>query len=335
MTKDSSTTPVLYAKARARSNIALAKYWGKIDPELNLPAVPSISITLDPMVTETSVAFTETIKKDLFILDGRPASAAELRRVIEVVDTVRTQRNISLPVRIESRNSFPTASGLASSASGFAALVAAVVKAAGLPIELSELSVLARRCSASAARSIYGGFVELAVGIEGDDVLASRQLAPPEHWGELRMIVAVTAEDRKKITSTTGMNLTREQSPYYEAWRKTAPLLANQIRQSILDKDLSTLGSAMEKSALAMHACAMAASSRLIYWQPATVAALHRVRQLREEEGMEVWATVDAGPHVKALCHVKDAPAVEKQMAQVPGVMRTIAAKPGPGVELL
>ncbi|HEY2735510.1 MAG TPA: diphosphomevalonate decarboxylase [Polyangiales bacterium] len=321
------------ASARARANIALAKYWGKSDPIANLPAVPSISMTLDPLITETTVAFSSDLEQDELILNEQPALAIEVGRATQLLDRVRIEAGLSARARVTSKNQFPTASGLASSASGFAALAAAARAAAGLPFDPTKTSSLARRSSASAARSVFGGYVELPAGSPGDDALAAHVLAPPEHIA-LRIVVAVTAEGRKNVGSTDGMTHTRSTSPYYEAWVSAAPRLADEVREGLRTRDLPRIGRAMEQSTLAMHACGLAADPGLIYWQPATLAAFARVRELRAG-GIEVYATMDAGPHVKALCHADDAAAVSRGLAETPGVLRTLLAGPGHGVEIV
>jgi diphosphomevalonate decarboxylase len=320
------------AKARARANIALAKYWGKADVELNLPAVPSISLTLDPLLTETSVELRSDLSEDEFWLNDTAARGGELQRASELLDRVRAEAGTKLHARIRSKNHFPTASGLASSASGFAALGAAARKAAGLPFDAAKTSALARQSSASAARSVFGGFVELSAGRPGDASLAARVLHPPDHWA-LCIVVAVTAEGRKAVGSTDGMTHTKLSSPYYAAWVEAAPLLAAEVRAGLLAKNLEQVGRAMEQSTLAMHACALAADPGLLYFQPATLAAFAKVRELRAD-GTLVYATMDAGPHVKALCRAQDAAVVSRALAGVPGVLRTLLAAPGAGVEV-
>ena len=147
-----------FVHARACANIALAKYWGKNDLELNLPAVPSISMTLDGLVTKTRVRFDERLDADVVQLDGREATESEARRVVELLERVRGYAKTRAFAEVHSENAFPTAAGLASSASGFAALSAAACKAAGLDFSPKRLSRVARRSSASAARSLFGGF---------------------------------------------------------------------------------------------------------------------------------------------------------------------------------
>lgn len=323
---------VAEASARACANIALAKYWGKADAKRNVPAVPSISLTLDQLVTETRVRFDPALPSDVVRLDGRRATAAEAERVVTMLDRVRRESQLRLSAHVTSHNHFPTAAGLASSASGFAALAAASSAAAGLRLNARRLSALARASSASAARSIYGGFVELPAGSRGDVDLAARQIAPPEHWN-LRLVVALTELGEKKVGSTEGMERSRKTSPYYQAWLDQAPKWSRKIKRAIKERDLDTLGSAMEQSTLAFHCCAITSDPPILYWAPATLAALATVRGLRER-GVPAWATMDAGPHVKVLCEVGAATRVRQALDRTPGVTRTWVAKPGPDVEV-
>lgn len=320
------------ASARACANIALAKYWGKADVKRNVPAVPSISLTLDQLVTETRVRFDTALKSDVVRLDGRRATAAEAQRVISMLDRVRREAQMRLRAHVTSHNHFPTAAGLASSASGFAALAAAASAAAGLRFNARRLSALARASSASAARSIYGGFVELPAGSRGDADLAARPIAPVGHWN-LRLIVAATEPGQKKVGSTEGMERSRKTSPYYEAWLNQAPRWSRKIKRAIKERDLDTLGATMEQSTLAFHCCAITSDPPILYWAPATLAALATVRELRER-GVSVWATMDAGPHVKVLCGVGNATRVRQALDRTSGVTRTWVAKAGPGVEV-
>lgn len=320
------------ASARACANIALAKYWGKSDVKRNIPAVPSISMTLDQLVTETRVRFDPSLTADSVRLDGRRASTEEAARVVAMLDRVRRQARIRIRARVSSHNHFPTAAGLASSASGFAALAAAACAAAGLRSNPRRLSALARASSASAARSIYGGFVELPAGKRGDADLAARQLAPSAHWN-LRLIIAQTVSGPKKVGSTEGMERSRKTSPYYATWLVQAPKWARTIKRAIKDRDLDLLGPAMEQSTLAFHCCAITSIPSIFYWAPETLSALDTVRGLRDR-GVSAWATMDAGPHVKTLCDASDAARVRQALDRTAGVTRTWVTKPGPGVEV-
>ncbi len=320
------------ARAIARANIALAKYWGKSDDATNLPAVPSVSLTLDPLVTETTVTFDPGLDADAFVLDGEPAREGELARVRALLDEVRAASGLTDHARVESANQFPTAAGLASSASGFAALAGAASRAAGLDEPLEVLSARARRASASAARSIWGGVVELPAGEPGDDALSARPLAGPDHW-DLRVVVAVTAAGRKPIGSRAAMRQSRTGSPYYDAWVAQSFESARAITEALMERDFDRLAPLVERSFLAMHAVAMTNEEAVIYWQPGSVAALHRVRALRAD-GVPVCATMDAGPHVKAICVADAADHVQAALEETEGVLRTLVARPGPGLEL-
>jgi diphosphomevalonate decarboxylase len=320
------------ATAVAHPNIALAKYWGKRDYGANLPAVPSLSVTLAGMATTTTVTFDPELQADELTLGGAPAAEVPMRRVVEMLDRVRVAARIGHFARVVSANDFPTAAGLASSASAFAALAIAATAAAGLELTPEAASDLARRSSVSAARSIFGGFVELPAGQPGDEVLSARPVAPADHWA-IQIVVVVCREGPKEVSSSDGMRHTARTSPYFPAWVETAPALFAQVREGLLQLDLEQLGAAAEQSALMMHAAAIAAAPGVIYWKGATVEALEEVRRLRRS-GVEAFATIDAGPHVKVITTAEEAPAVARAMEQVPGVIRTILARPGAGARI-
>lgn len=320
------------ARAKAHANIALAKYWGKADVGLNLPAVPSISMTLSPLLTETVVTFNEELEHHTFTLDGSKARPKELERASALLDRVRSEAGLDSFASVVSRNDFPTAAGLASSASGFCALAAAARSAAGLRFDRQQISALARQSSASAARSAFGGFVELPMGRPGDRDLCAKTLHEADHW-DLRIVVAVTAEGRKAVGSTDGMGHTEETSPYYRAWVDAAPGLTDEVREGLAARDLQRVGEAMEQSTFAMHACAMAAAPGLVYFRPATLAAIETVRRMRLE-GTPAYFTADAGPHVKTLCEAMHVDEVCAKLNATPGVLRTLVAEPGAGVSV-
>jgi diphosphomevalonate decarboxylase len=223
------------------------------------------------------------------------------------------------PARIVSSNSFPTAAGLASSASGFAALAVAACKAAGLDKSERELSALARLGSGSAARSVPGGWA-----IWRDE--AAEQLHPPGFF-DVRMVVAVCAAGPKEIGSRDGMRSTRETSPYHAAWLEQCARDLDGATAALAHKDLNALGAIAERNALSMHADALAAAPPLLYWQPATIACLQRIARLRAA-GVSAWATIDAGPHVVALCAAAEAARVADALAVLPGVIDTLVCAP-------
>jgi diphosphomevalonate decarboxylase len=322
--------------AVAHPNIALAKYWGKLGGAVNLPAVPSLSVTLAGMTTLTRVSVDDALAADRFELDGREASGRPLERVSAMLDALwaRAGRSAARPrAEVVSANDFPTAAGLASSASAFAALAVAGDAALATGLTTASLSSLARSISASAGRSLYGGFVVLPAGRHGHPDLAAEPLADPHHW-DLRLIVAVTTEDAKEVGSTEGMNHTAASSVLYPAWVEAAPAIFDRVREAVLARDLEGLGTAVEQSTLAMHASALAADPGVIYWNGTTVEVMRFVRRIRRR-GTPAFFTMDAGPHVKVVTTRSHVPALVEALSAVPGVLRCIVAEPGEGARVV
>jgi diphosphomevalonate decarboxylase len=316
------------ACAIAHSNIALAKYWGKSDAARMLAAVPSLSMTLDGLRTITTVETDPGLAEDTVDLGGAPATGRPRERVVALLARVRQLAGATTPARVASVNDFPTASGLASSASGFAALAVAASRAYGLDLSLEEQSRLARQGSISAARSVFGGFVAL----EADSETAVR-VAPADHF-DLSMAVAVTTMGEKDVGSSEGMARTAETSPYFAGWVADAPHTFAEARDAVLAKDFTRLGEAVERSALRMHATMMAARPPILYFNAATLAVLHAVRALRRQ-GLEAYCTMDAGPHVKVLTRTPDLAAASQELAAVPGVVRILQTGVGPDAHVV
>ena len=313
-----------FAVATAHPNIALSKYWGKRAGVGNVPAVPSLSVTLAGLSTTTSVTFDPRLKADSLELNAVEGFGTQLARAKELLERVRAENGDTTFARIVSRNDFPTASGLASSASGFAALALAAVRAGGLDWSADRVADLARQSSASAARSVFGGFVEL----DGEH---ARAFAPKSALG-LRVLVCVTTEESKTVSSTDGMKRTADTSPYYGAWLENAPRIHASLRDALLANDFQKVGELAESSALAMHASAMAAG--VVYVTGATLAALAEVRAIRAD-GVPAYATIDAGPHLKCLVQDANVSKVKERLARVPGVLRIIEAAPGDGARIV
>jgi diphosphomevalonate decarboxylase len=318
----------LSATVQAHANIALAKYWGKADVRRNLPAVPSLSLTLSGMRTTTQVAFLPELAGDELVLSGVTQQGKPLARATRLLDEVRELAGVKTRARVRSHNDFPTASGLASSASGFAALALASVRALGLELPIERVSALARAASASAARSLFGGYVELGASAE-----SAARVAPPEHW-PLCMLVAVTSEAAKDTGSTDGMQHTASTSPYYPTWVSDSPRLFEAVKAAVLAKDFERLAPAVEQSALMMHASMLAAAPALVYFRPATLGVIEVVRAERRA-GVACCFTIDAGPHVKVLCEPDAVPRLKRVLAEVPGVLRLLESTPGPDAALV
>jgi len=320
------------AVAEANTNIALVKYWGKRDARLNLPAVGSLSLTLDGLTTRTEVRFDAALGTDSLVLNGEPAGGEPLRRVGKFLDLVRELSGSKLRAQVTSANNFPTAAGLASSASAFAALAVAATKAANVSLNGRELSQLARRGSGSAARSVFGGFVHLHKGTsaDGSDCWAE----PIESDWNVRLVVAVTSEGPKATLSTDGMQHTAETSPFYAQWIATHDADLTTARQAIATRDIEALGVVTERSCLTMHASAMAARPAVVYFTGATIDGFRAVQAMRKD-GLPAWFTCDAGPHIKALTVAQHADEVAARLSKVPGVLRTRVCAPGPAARIV
>ncbi len=331
----SETSRVLgTATASAHPNLALVKYWGKRNRALNVPAMGSLSVTLAAFSTRTTVTFLEPGEPDRVVLNGKEADSGTSLRVCRFLDLVREEAGLRASCLVRTANDFPTAVGLASSASAFAALALAACEAAGLTPSPGDLSILARRGSGSAARSVFGGFVEMRTGTRADGLdTVAEVLAPPEHW-DLRVVVVITDSRPKTRTSTEGMIHTADTSPYYQAWLDSHEADLTQARRAILDRDIEALGPVVEHSALKMHAAAMAARPGIIYWNGRTLDVIHLVQDLRRQ-GVPAYFTVDAGPQVKILTLPEHVDRVVREVSAIPGIVRVHQSGVGEGVKVL
>ncbi len=317
----------MQSTARAHPNIALIKYWGKRSSELNLPAVGSISITLADLYTDMSIELDSELEADELSLNGQPAPDL-LPRISTCIDSVLGASRDR--VRIGSTSNFPVAAGLASSASAFAACVVAADALDQETRSVAELANLAGRVSGSAARSLYGGFAELA---NANDSVEVEELLAPEAW-PLQVIVAITSEARKPVGSGEAMEISRRTSPFYSQWLAEQGDDLDRARNAIAERDFAALAAVAEHNCLKMHSVMWTSRPPLVYWTSSTIACMETVRHLRDE-GESVFFTIDAGPQVKAICAPGSAARVEAALAGTPGVIRTLRTKLGEGARLL
>jgi diphosphomevalonate decarboxylase len=286
------------ASAFAPANIALVKYWGKRNEELNLPVTSSLSVSLGSHGTETKICLS-TVPRDEAILNGQPLPARTkfAKNLSVYLNLFRPSPTVFF--RVETQNTIPTAAGLASSASGFAALILALNDLFGWELEARHLSILARLGSGSACRSIYTGFVEWEAGADEDGMDSYAQPLPVV-WPELRVAVLTISEDQKAISSREAMRRTRRTSSLYDSWPVKVAHDLELVKSAIDARDFELLGRTAESNALAMHATGLAAWPPVLFWHPQTVAAMHDTWALRDA-GLPLYFTVDAGPNVKLL----------------------------------
>ncbi|MGB7539379.1 MAG: diphosphomevalonate decarboxylase [Anaerolineales bacterium] len=319
------------ATAVAHPNIAFIKYWGNRNDELRLPASGSISMNLAGLETVTSVAFDPRRTEDEFVFDGVLQSGPALARVSAHLDRLRSRAGSSLKARVESRNNFPMGAGIASSASGFAALTLAGAAALGLSLSERELSILARRESGSASRSIPAGFVEWhAADTDGDSFAES--IAPPEHWA-LADVIAILDSRPKETGSAEGNRLART-SPRQAARVADAPRRLAVCRRGVREKDFAALAEIVEEDTRLMHEVMRTSIPALNYLAPATEELMRLISAWRTR-GMPVAYTIDAGPNVHCLCPAESAAEVEHRLREIPSVQRVMTARPGGGARVV
>lgn len=310
---------------RAHSNIALVKYWGKKDSKLKIPLNNSISLTLDSLHTTTSAEISDIDK--VFFSDHEVTDKEE-KKIIDLVDIIRNDFKINKKVIINTKNNFPTASGLASSASGFAALAYAIDKVFELNLSDIEISRYARLGSGSACRSIYGGFSEWLKGDKEDGSDSYAIQIKDENYWDISMLVIIVDDNKKDKGSTEGMDLTVKTCPFYPAWLETIEKDLNEVRDGIIKKDLEKVGLVMEHNCLKMHATMMTTQPSIIYWKPATLKIIQMVKDLREN-GINCYFTIDAGANVKILCENYDVNKIKMYLKDTNGIKNIIWCKSG------
>lgn len=313
------------ATAIANPNIAFIKYWGDVDPQLRIPVNGSISMNLDGLYTRTTVSFDAQLMLDELRLDGKVVTGVRFDRVTHFLDQVRQMAGLKAYAIVVSENNFPSGTGIASSASAFAALSLAASTAAGLQLDEQALSRLARRGSGSACRSVPGGFVEWKPG-NSDLNSFSTSIAPPDHWALIDCI-AIVSYEHKETGSREGHALAGT-SPLQAARVADTPRRLDLCREAILNQDFEAFTEIVELDSNLMHAVMMTSQPRLIYWQPATLAIIQIVKELRRE-GIPVCFTIDAGPNVHVLTKAEHAPVVIANLSHVPGVSEVLSAQPG------
>jgi diphosphomevalonate decarboxylase len=317
--------------AKAPANIAFIKYWGKKDEKLRLPMNNSISMNLSEVYTTTSVEFSKNLKSDTLKIDGKFPEDKEKERVVKHLNLIRSLAKTDLKARVESRNNFPKGTGLASSASGFAALTLAASGAAGLNLSEKELSIIARLGSGSACRSLPDGFAEWKAG-DSSETSYAYSLYPPNYW-DICDVIAIVGEASKKVSSTEG-HVLAESSPFFRARISGMPKKVNEIKKALKEKDFTRFGEILEEEAVNMHAVMMTSKPALYYWLPETLITIISIIKWRDE-GLESYFTIDAGPNVHVICQAKYAPRIKRRLVKLNGVKRVVINKPSTGARLI
>lgn len=319
------------ATAIAPSNIAFTKYWGKKDEILRLPLHGTISLTLSNLLTTTTVEFSDMYKEDEIIINGGGQEAGEAERVIKHLDRIRKMAKINHKAKMVSNNNFPIGTGLASSASGFAALTLAGVTAAGLKLSEKELSILARQGSGSACRSIPGGFVEWLDGDTSETSYAV-QIFPPKSWA-IADVVAIISQGRKVVSSTIGQQAVHT-SPFLKARVSQMAEKNKLLKKLIKERNFERFGNLVEAEALQFHAITLTQNPPLIYWTPNTVLLMKLVQNWRSK-GLAVYFTVDTGQDIHIFVEQKNVNTLKAKLKTLKEVKDIIVNTPGEGTRLI
>ena len=319
------------ATAIAHPNIALIKYWGNTDQSLRIPANGSLSMTLGGLESQISVRLSSDLQHDRLSINGRSADPDMVRRASLHLDLIRGRAGIDTPAEVTSESNFPMGAGIASSAAAFAALTVAASHAAGLRLERRELSRLARQGSGSAARSIFGGFVELiADGTDSGSI--GQPLAPADHWQIVDLIVIVS-DEAKQTGSTEGHSIA-DSSPLQAARVSDAPRRLAACREAVRSRDFARLAEIVENDSDLMHAVMMTSQPPLHFWLPQTVQLMHEIRALRSR-GLAACYTIDAGANAHCLCLPESEAGLSEALLALLPEATVLRASPGRGARLV
>lgn len=320
------------ATCKSPANIAFIKYWGKSNPKTRVPQNNSISMCLSDLFSVCTVEFDEKYDKDkVQFLNEKVVKDREIKRIIKVLDRVREKACVSHKAKVATKNNFPKATGIASSASGLSSVTMAAATAVGLELDKKEMSKLARLASGTACRSIPDGFAEWKKGTSPKNSYAE-QIYPPEYW-EIVDVVAIVTKKMKKISSTKGHHLA-DTSPFYKKRIEEIPEKIKKIKSAMKKKDFSEFGQIIEKEALNMHAICMTSQPPILYWEGATMTIMRKVQQWRSQ-GLPVYFTIDAGPTVHVICEKKNSEKIQEKLKEIKGIDRISINRPGKGARLL
>lgn len=282
------------ATAKAHPIQGVVKYHGMRDDIKRLPYHDSISVCTAPSRSKTTAAFEQDRDENHYVLDGEPVTGAGATRIDRIVNAVIERSDLvteDYGVRLESENNFPTNIGLGSSSSGFAAAAVALAEAAELDCTLPELSAIARRGSASAARAVTGGFSELRAGLSDEDCRSHRIETDLED--DLRVVVGEVLAYK----DTDDAHKEAADSHMFDARRAYVQDQLVECREALREGDFDRTFAIAERDSLSLAATTMTGPNAWVYWQPETLAIFETVRELRDD-GVPVYFSTDTGATV-------------------------------------
>ena len=313
--------------AIAHPNFALIKYWGKADSIQNIPAMSSISLTVDTLASTTQISQQPEVQENIWELNGERQS--DLGQILPTLDYLSEVGEVKEPCLIQSDNNFPTAAGLASSASGVASIVVAYNRFFDLGLTNKQMTKAAMLGSGSAPRSLLSGLVLLNVENQFD----CQTLAEPNQW-PLSVVVCITDDKRKTVSSREGMEISRKTSPLYESWLKVNASHIEQAKKAINERNLRALGQVSEENCKQMHEVMRTSNPSINYMTNKTIDCINAIEGIRSS-GFDLFHTVDAGPQVKIICKTEDSGLIQKRISSLPSVRQTLVANIGYGARVI
>lgn len=323
----------MLSTAVAHPNKAIVIYWGNTDDHRNIPSRTSLSMTLQGVNHELDYTVTlktdEGSQRDRVIIDGSEDKGEIYNDFVRHLDMMRRYTGFKEKLIVATRKTFPIGSGLAGSAAAASALAEAFAGLIDGGMERKRISIMARRGSGSAARSVFGGFVKLQTGT--DEESFGVQLWDEKHW-DLCDVIVVVDPGMKKVKSRDGMRLSKQTCPrkLYSNFVRTAEGHVRQAADAVAIRDLEALGKVYEADNTLFRTVCMNTRPPLDYWSNATHEVFAAVTRLRSE-GIPAFAGTDAGPNVHILTGFRHAKKVIKKAKEVVGVNEVIHAIPGQG----
>jgi len=289
------------ATAVAHPIQGLVKYHGLKDPKLRIPFHDSISVCVKALCTITTVETDRTLRQDSVVVNGRRLVKRDLERAKAVLNGLRDAAGYSGYFRVESENSIREGKGLGFSASGFAALGAAVCEALGLDLDPTSLSEIVRLGAGSATRSLAGGFAMWYANKRGRSY--AEQLAGPEAVDLAIVIVPIPSAVKTDEAHAEVLS-----SPLFSARLKRVGKTVETMKRAIEEGRIPTIGRLAEEDSLDLHAITMTGKSHMILWEPETIRIIREVVKMRRG-GIPAWYSIDTGPSVfinTPLSHMKE-----------------------------
>lgn len=315
---------------RAPVNISFIKYWGKRDEVLKLPTKDSFGVSLHEVFTETSISIIDGDKDEIVVFDDESNRQKTVKGIQNYLDLFRSLTGLSHCFRVETKNNFPTASGLASSSSGFSALATGLVKISNLDWPKNKISALARLGSGSAARSVSSGFVRFYRGEKEDGTDSfGETIFEKDHWPDFRLIAVITTKNPKYLSSKESSPILVK-NPLFSMWSEASHKRVDLAIEAVRQKDLKQLGELMELDWYELQEVLATCTPPINYATEATHQVINQVRSLRNS-GIECYFTTHAGPQVQIICLASDLEEIMAKLQELDGVIKLIASKAGSG----